>query len=245
MRMSELSAITGVPVPTLKYYLREGLLHAGERTSPNQARYDESHLARVRLIRALVEVGGLPIASAAEVVAAMQRPELELSHLFGIAQRAVTERTAAAPVDSIAVGEREPTPGERRIAELCARRGWRVHADNPGLAMAARVLDTYERLDQRHLVDALDEYAEAAERVAAADLATVAIAGERTHGDRAAMANVVVVGTVLGDSLAAGLRRIAQEVASYRIFPDREPDPDPDPDRASAPRSADRQEPSC
>jgi len=97
MRMSELSATTGVPVPTLKYYLREGLLHAGKRTSPNQARYDESHLARVRLVRALIEVGGLPITRAAEVVAAMQRPELELSHVFGIAQRAVTERAAAEP----------------------------------------------------------------------------------------------------------------------------------------------------
>ena len=37
MRMAELSRRTGVPVPTIKYYLREGLLPPGERTSPNQA----------------------------------------------------------------------------------------------------------------------------------------------------------------------------------------------------------------
>ncbi|MDX2026822.1 MerR family transcriptional regulator, partial [Microcella sp.] len=45
--MSELSATTGTPVPTLKFYLREGLLPAGERTSPNQSQYDDSHVERV------------------------------------------------------------------------------------------------------------------------------------------------------------------------------------------------------
>ncbi|MBA8846554.1 MerR family transcriptional regulator [Microcella alkalica] len=233
--MSELSTTTGVPVPTLKYYLREGLLHGGERTSPNQARYDSSHVARVRLIRALIDVGDLPVARAAEVLAAMERPELELSHIFGIAQRSVTERPGADLPTTPTEESREPSRGERRIAELCARRGWRVHGDNPGLAMATRVLDAYEALDQPHLIAALDDYAEAAERIAAADLATVAAAGERTRGDRAAMANVVVIGTVLGDTLAAGLRRIAQEVESYRLFPD----------GGTETRRADRQDPSC
>jgi DNA-binding transcriptional MerR regulator len=37
MRIGELSKVTGVPVPTIKYYLREGLLPAGELSSPNQA----------------------------------------------------------------------------------------------------------------------------------------------------------------------------------------------------------------
>ena len=35
MRIAELSQTTGVPVPTIKYYLREGLLPSGELTSPN------------------------------------------------------------------------------------------------------------------------------------------------------------------------------------------------------------------
>ena len=41
MRISELSAQTGVPVPTIKYYLREGLLPEGERSAPTQAAYGE------------------------------------------------------------------------------------------------------------------------------------------------------------------------------------------------------------
>ena len=41
MRIGELSRATEVPVPTIKYYLREGLLPHGELSSPNQASYGE------------------------------------------------------------------------------------------------------------------------------------------------------------------------------------------------------------
>ena len=46
MRISQLSAQTGIPVATIKFYLRENLLHDGARTSATQAQYDESHVAR-------------------------------------------------------------------------------------------------------------------------------------------------------------------------------------------------------
>ncbi|MET1074743.1 MAG: MerR family transcriptional regulator, partial [Umezawaea sp.] len=52
MRMAELSAESGVPVATIKYYLREGLVPAGELTSPNQAQYQARHLQRLKLVRA-------------------------------------------------------------------------------------------------------------------------------------------------------------------------------------------------
>ena len=68
MRISELSRVSGVPVPTVKFYLREGLLSEGVRTSPNQAQYDDSHLQRLRLIRALVGAGGLSLATTREVL---------------------------------------------------------------------------------------------------------------------------------------------------------------------------------
>ena len=206
MRMSELSATTGTPVPTLKFYLREGLLPAGERTSPNQSQYDETHVERVRLVRALLDVGGLSVAQAAAVVSALDDDSVPLSSTFGIAQRAVTQ--PALPVT--AGGD-----GAARIAQLCASRGWGVYRNNPGLAMAARVIDTYAELGVDLITDAvLEQYAQAADLVAAADLEAVASA----H-DEAQMTSVVVVGTVLGDALFAGLRRIAQEAESFRRFP--------------------------
>ena len=63
VRMAELSERSGVPIPTIRYYIREGLLPAGRLTSPNQADYDDSHVRRLGLIRAMVEVGEIPIAA--------------------------------------------------------------------------------------------------------------------------------------------------------------------------------------
>jgi DNA-binding transcriptional MerR regulator len=74
VRISELSAQTGVPVATVKYYLREGLLPPGERTAANQARYGQQHVERLRLIRAMVEVGGVSIAGVKDVLAALDGP---------------------------------------------------------------------------------------------------------------------------------------------------------------------------
>lgn len=215
MRMSELSTATGVAVPTLKFYLREQLLHAGERTSPNQAQYDASHVERVRLVRALLEVGGLSVAQAARVVGALDS-DMPLSSVFGVAQRAVSIPAALASADDEATdAEPAPTAGQTRIAALCESRGWRVYPNNPGLPLAARVLDTYAALGLGHISDTvLDRYAQAADLVAAADLAAVGAVDELTE-----MTRTVAAGTVLGDTLLAGLRRIAQEAESFRRFP--------------------------
>ncbi len=216
MRMSELSTATGVTVPTLKFYLREQLLHAGERTSPNQAQYDATHVERVRLVRALLEVGGLSVAQAARVIGALDS-DLPLSSVFGVAQRAVSIPASIADADADAVADAQPGPtaGQTRIAALCESRKWQVYPNNPGLPLAARVLDTYAALGLDHISDTvLDGYAQAADLVAAADLAAVGAAGEP-----AAMTRTVATGTVLGDALLAGLRRIAQEAESFRRFP--------------------------
>ena len=74
MRISELSRRSDVPVPTIKYYLREGLLHEGVHTSATQAQYDASHEARLRLIRALVGPGGCSIAAVHRVIQAIENP---------------------------------------------------------------------------------------------------------------------------------------------------------------------------
>ena len=213
MKMSELSTETGVAVPTLKFYVREHLLPAGERTSPNQSQYDETHVKRVRLVRALLEVGGLSVARAREVIGAVDSGSLPLSSVFGIAQRAVTVPAPPATPDALdSTGG--PSEGDQLVAELCKARGWQVYPNNPGLALAARVLDTYSGLGQQRIHAVLEQYAAAADVVARADLAAVASAP-----DEAEMTNVVVVGTVLGDALFAGLRRIAQEAESFRRFP--------------------------
>ena len=208
MRISELSAITGVAVPSIKYYLREGLLQPGELTSSNQASYGEEHVRRLKLIRALLDVGGLPVATAKEVLAAIDDPALPLTWVFGVAQHAISDASLYAPVE----GE---TEGTRAVRDVVDRMRWHVSPDNPGVYGAARVIDTYSRVGHPELAHIWDGYARAAELIAEADLAAVA-RQERLE----AMAETVVVGTVLGDALVSSLRRMAQEHRANQQFPD-------------------------
>jgi DNA-binding transcriptional MerR regulator len=204
--MSELSRVSGVSIPSVKYYLREGLLPAGRRSAANQADYGDEHVARLRLIRALLDVGGLSVASAREVLAAVDDRELPLAAVFGTAQRAVS-RADLYTVPS-------PGPAEERIDALVAERNWHVSSDNPGRIGATGVVNAFLRINRPELVDLLDRYAEAAEIVARADLA--AVAGQ---DDVAGMAETVVAGTVLGDAMFGALRRMAQEHVTSELYP--------------------------
>lgn len=207
MRMSELSERSGLPVASIKYYQREGLVPFGEHTSANQSQYDEAHVDRLRLVRALIEVGGLSVSSAKAVLAAIDNTEMPLDWAFGIAQRAASK---SVPV----VDDAPAAESVQRVSALIDERGLLVTDINPGRPIVARVLETYGALGRSELIDTLPAYLDAAMLVAAADLGAVGAAGER-----AAMTETVVVGTVLGDTLFAGLRRIAQEHLSHTYYP--------------------------
>ena len=101
MRISELSEETGVTVATLKYYLREGLLQPGESQGATRASYDGRHVDRVRLVRALVTVGGLGIERVREVVRTLDDPPSSRHELLGAAHRALAPAgMSAEPADA-------------------------------------------------------------------------------------------------------------------------------------------------
>src|SRR5687767_13985971 len=59
--MAELAELSGVPGPTIKHYLREGLLSTARRTSRNMAYYDARLADRVRVIKELQAERFLPL----------------------------------------------------------------------------------------------------------------------------------------------------------------------------------------
>ncbi len=61
LKMSAFAAAAGVPVPTIKHYLREGLLPEPVRTSRNMAYYDASLVERVKAIKRLQQELYLPL----------------------------------------------------------------------------------------------------------------------------------------------------------------------------------------
>jgi len=98
MRISELSARSGVSVATIKYYLRERVLPEGERTSPTQATYGEPHLRRLGVIRALVDAG-VGIAGVRNVISVLENPPESPGALLGAASTAVNPDTDDAHLD--------------------------------------------------------------------------------------------------------------------------------------------------
>ncbi|WP_279582409.1 MerR family transcriptional regulator [Fodinicola feengrottensis] len=205
MRVAELSRQSGVPVPTIKYYLREGLLQPGELTSPNQAQYDETHVRRLRLIRALLDVGGLSVGSVREVLAAMQTPDKPLHEVLGVVQRSITPVQPEDP--ELAEWARE------RVCALVQSRGWSTVEGDPAWRALSDVLVILRRVGDDVIVGALDNYADAAENAAAVDFQLL----QRRTGTESVIEGMVV-GTVLGDALLSALRRMAQQNESARFF---------------------------
>ena len=120
MKISELSATSGVSVASIKYYLREGLLPAGLATASNQADYGDAHVGRLRLIRALIDIGALPIATVRSVLAAVDDRQIALHDAFGAVMHAI--------------GAAEPTPEPNDLVTVTRwvrRRGWAIMPDAP------------------------------------------------------------------------------------------------------------------
>jgi DNA-binding transcriptional MerR regulator len=208
MRIAELKRRSGVPVPTIKYYIREGLLPPGELTSPNQAQYDEAHLRRLKLIRALVDVGDLSIAATRDVLASIDVPGKTLHQRLGKAQYAVTP-TLQGDVD-----EESWALASQQVEELIRRRGWQVTPTSPAWQLLTQVLATLHSLGQDDLAALLDRYADAADKLADAEVRCVL-----SRPDVESILEGVVIGTTLGDTILAALRRLAQANVSARLTP--------------------------
>src|SRR4051812_30162133 len=125
MKVSELSDRSGLPVQTIKYYIREGLLPKGAATAATRAEYDDEHLERLRLIRALREVGDLPIASVKRIVSAVDDEDVGLHDLLGTAAYALSPVAEPQPEDAGWRAAREAV--DAIIAEL----GWRGGPGGP------------------------------------------------------------------------------------------------------------------
>lgn len=201
MRMAGLSKISGLPVATIKFYLREGLLPPGERTSPNQATYSEDHVRRLRLIRALTEVGRLSVVDARAVLEAMGQGPLEA---LATAQVALVQSTGEDSDD-------DDEWARARLADLIEQMGWSVWPDTALTRHIRDVLITARRTTGLDLVEQWASYAKSADRLAQGDVAMLA-----AEPDVSTMVEQAVIGTVLGSAYLSALRMLAHQHHSYQ-----------------------------
>lgn len=203
MRISELSRRSGVPVTTIKYYLREGLLPPGRPTAANQADYDESHARRLRLVRALVGVRGLSVSAAKDVLSGIGEHEGDVHQLLGIVlgSAGTTGAAAAAPA-----GEEPPRPRMAEVDALLDSLGWEVSDNAPTKGVIAETLETLGDLGIEYDWKRLVPYAELAGQIASVDLD-----GIQDLADPLEQAERALVLTFLLEPVLMALRRLAQE----------------------------------
>lgn len=207
MRIAELSRVSGVSAPSIKYYLRSGLLHPGERTAPNQANYDDSHVRRLRLIRALIDVGGLSIAAVGEVLASIESQGSNLHKALG------TAMAATFPTPDTDDAEPHLAAARQKVRALIERRGWQVDEESNTTDTLVNAIATMTRVSRRDIDVLIESYADMLEKVARDEVAW-AVEVE----DVEAVVESAVVGTVIGGAVLAGMRRMCHENASARLL---------------------------
>ncbi|WP_171052902.1 MerR family transcriptional regulator [Streptomyces marianii] len=211
MRLAELSERSGVPIPTVKYYLRERLLPPGHRISATQAEYDEGHLRRLRLVRALIQVGRIPVATAREVVAAVADEGLDPHARLGAAVWAIPH--GAEPDEDDPATETARRTADALLEQLGWTFGREVGAQSPAYRMVVSGIATMVRLGYPCGTGQLLPYARSAAELGVADLDLVE---QYEPGEEQVEAAVAL--TVLYEPVLLGLRRLAQAEESRRRF---------------------------
>jgi DNA-binding transcriptional MerR regulator len=202
MRMAELAERSGLPVATIKFYLREGLLPAGVSTSATQASYDDSHVRRLRLVRALIEVAGMRLDAVRSVLAAVDDESLSWHEAVGSAHSRLGAGTGPAP------------PAARdRVEALLARHSWTLSPASRHIDVLAKALDAIDAINGvDHTIgdELLDVYARAATMIAEHEVSAI------DADDHVVATAQVVVGTLLLEPVLLAIRRIAQENVSQQ-----------------------------
>jgi len=205
MRISALAATAGLPVATVKFYLREGLLHSGLASSATQASYDESHVRRLRLIRALTGAVGLSVQQARTILDLVDEPGDDLYATLGRAVSALPP-AAAEPAGDEASAD-DPYPRARRALETLGQ------VYDPRFAAVAQLESALEAAESAGLPlshDRLLAYGRSLREIAAYDLERM------PQGAREAV-EYTVLGTALYEPVLLALRRLAhQDIAARR-----------------------------
>ncbi len=203
MRISELSKQSAISVASIKYYLREGLLHPGTRTGVNQATYDQSHLDRLRLIHVLTKIVGLPINKTAAVLQFLSGEANTLDAL-AVVQDALASESIDKSDDLSAV---------EIVQRTVAIQGWNCSEDSIAFKNATQAVAALEREKLTPIIEQLNRYANAADMIGRLDIDAISM-----HQNPEEMAHVMALGSILRKPALDALILLAQQhYASMRF----------------------------
>jgi DNA-binding transcriptional MerR regulator len=205
LRISELARRAGMPIPTVKFYLREGLLPPGTPTARNQARYDECHLDRLRMIRALTTVGGLEIGAVRGLLVVLEDPGVTLAGVYaGLEKVGFTALPYPAGFDGV-------DAARANIDALAGELGWGDEATRSGRESLVQVLTTLRVLGCDAGAKFLLAFAQAAGSVVDAEMSLV------KEPDDAAKAMAMVRSVLFDVLMSVMLRTVRQHKVAERF----------------------------
>ncbi|MEY9845030.1 MerR family transcriptional regulator [Streptacidiphilus sp. MAP5-3] len=209
MRLAELSRNSGVSTATIKFYLREGLLPPGRQINASNAEYDEEHLRRLRLIRAMIQVGRIPVATVRQVLGHIDDDSLSGSIRLGAAMWALPQVPEPDEEDKHIRSVRED------VDALLEQLGWTnalaLRTISPSYRSLVLALASFRRLGYGESAELLVPYAKLMQQMANLDLDFM-----ETHPSKAEQVEVAVLGAVLLEPALTALHRLAQEEESTR-----------------------------
>mgnify|MGYP000866333599 FL=1 len=194
MRISELAGESGTSVPTIKYYIREGLLPAGTPVNTRQSDYGLEHLERLRLIRGLVHVLGASIEQVREVVAVIDEPADGPAREPWEVMKLATE--------AIPAPHQHEAPDSGRAREVLEQFGLPYAAEHPAVRHLDAALSFADEIGMPMSPEQVAVYVEAAQRTARAD-------AERIFWEGGDPVRHAVLGTAVYEPVLLALRRIA------------------------------------
>lgn len=202
MQIAELVRRSGVPLARVKFYIREGMLPPGSATGARRAEYDESHLERLRLIRSLTTVAGLPLARAKQILDVIDHPEGSVSDMLARAIAAL-----AAPEDPDHTTPAGTAQDYHRAAAALPALGPTYASSDAGMTAFAQLENALRAAEEAGL-----PVSDARLRVYGEHIAAIArLEIDNLPADPKAAVPYAVLGTAVYEPVLAALRRLAHQ----------------------------------
>ncbi len=192
MRIGELARAAGVSRETIHFYLREGLLLPGQKVNARVSYFDDTHLTRLRLIKAFQQ---------ARVPLARIREQLDGMSPYGAPETPAMERAVAVVAEFLGLDGEEPPLGRAEVAERAGL----------SLAQLARLEELGvlqpQFVDGRPIYTAAEaEAAEAARSILDQGVAPEKLAFVRRYSELAEQERAFLLHHLIKPAMAAGRR---------------------------------------
>lgn len=191
-----------MPVATIKYYIREGLIQPGQDLDTDGA----DTLEQLRLIRGLVHIVGLSIRQVRQILGLIHSRELNLADMM-------TDVTVVLPLAGTRPGREKDTTDLTPARAALADSGFDDLPDAPYVDQLLEAMTLADECNVGMDAEHLAAYVRAARECARADFLDLPL----DVPSQAAQA--AVLGTAIYDPILVGLRRLAHRELVQQLSP--------------------------